>query len=110
MDYIGRVLLPISDETVRFHYKYALPGNKLFTKKVEDSLLSCYAYIAACVSKERQLKNPFIQGSEGFFETLRSGLEGWIESKGKEWFDATKNTMEDFFQFKKKAQHPKIPT
>ena len=102
MDYIGRVLLPISDETVRFHYLYHLPGNKLFTKKVEDSLLSCYAYIAECVSRDRKLKNPFIRGSEGFFETLRNSLEGWIESTGEEWFDAKQNSMEEFFQFDQK--------
>ena len=54
---IGQVILPTSDETVKFHGKpFELLGSKLFTKKTKGSLLHCCECLSEMVGEDR--KNP----------------------------------------------------
>ena len=53
---IGRVISPMSDETVKFHCKpFELLGSKLFTKNTKGSLLHCCGCLSEMIAKtERQ--------------------------------------------------------
>ena len=88
---IGQVILPTSDETVKFHGKpFKLLGSKLFTKNAKYSLLHCHEHLAEMIAKDRKAKNPF-RGNNGLANTL----ENWIESNGLDWFDADQNGIND---------------
>ena len=88
---IGRVILPTSDETVKFHCKpFKLLGSKLFTKNTKKSLLHCYEYLSEMISKDRKAKNPYRH-------SIANSLENWIESNGLEWFDANQNGINETY-------------
>ena len=91
---IGQVILPTSDETVKFHGKpFKLLGSKLITKNTMDSLLHCYACLADVISEDRKAKDPFRGNKNGLANTL----ENWIESNGLDWFDADQNGINDTY-------------
>ena len=88
---IGRVVFPISDESIRFHHQpYALPGRKLFMKTAEDSLFLAYHYICymfyEALGKKRKCKT---------MAKLKQLLYNWIEKRAYVRLDAAENGIND---------------
>ena len=105
-DFMGTVLMPISDETIYFHFKQKIPGRKLFTKHAENSLLACFSYLAEIIAIDRNAKNAYPKATSGFSDSLKKAIDEWMKNEATNWFDANKNGMND--KYMKSKTSPKL--
>ena len=90
---IGRVTLPVSDETIKFHHEpYNLLGRKLFAKRIQESLLQSYFYLYSMACDDMGKKKKYVT-----IDHLRTLLDTWIETQALEWFDASQNGINDHY-------------